>query len=97
MSNHSLLSHTDLQITVDQALVAQIELLKAENHKLKSQLAQAKQAPFRIKCIADNDSLISLYTGFLSYEGLLAFLNFLGPVINQLQYWGYHTKTCTRR
>lgn len=58
MSNRSLLSHTDLQITVNQSLVAQIELLKAQNHKLKSQLAQAKQAPFRIECIADNDSLI---------------------------------------
>jgi len=58
MSNRSSLSHTGLQITVNQALVAQIELLKAENHKLKSQLAQAKQALFRIECIADSDSLI---------------------------------------
>ena len=64
VSSHSSQSTANLQITVDQALVAQVDLLKAENHRLKSQLAQARQAPFRIECMADNDSLVSLYTGF---------------------------------
>ena len=86
VSGRSSPSTANLQITVDQALVSQIELLKAENHRLKSQLAQARQAPFRIECIADNDSLVSLYTGFPSYDVLLTFFTFLGPAVNQLRY-----------
>ena len=97
VSGRSSPSTANLQITVDQALVAQIELLKAENHRLKSQLAQARQAPFRIECIADNDSLVLLYTGFPSYDVLLTFFTFLGPAVNQLRYWGCRTRTRTRR
>ncbi len=87
----------DLQITVNLALVSQIELLKSENRKLKLQLEEAKQAPFRVECIADNDSLASLYTGFPSYDVLSSFYKFLGPAVEHLQYWGTKPKTLARR
>ena len=34
---------------------------------------------------------MSFYTGFLSYEVLLLFYEFLGPAVNNLQYWGAKT------
>ena len=98
---HSLqsqpLSPMDFQVSVNVALISQIEMLKADNKKLKQQLAEAKQAPFRLECIATSDSLISLYTGFSSYEVLLTFFKFLGPAVNNLQYWGTKPKTRVRR
>ena len=91
------LSPMDFQVTVNVALISQIEMLKVENKKLKQQLEEAKQAPFRLECIATSDSLISLYTGFSSYEILLSFFKFLGPAVNNLQYWGTKPKTRVRR
>ena len=35
-----------------------------------------------------NDSLVKMYTGFPSYELLVAFFDFLGPAVNNLNYWG---------
>ena len=37
--------------------------------------------------IADNDSLVALYTGFPSYGVFLAFYEFLGPAVHKLRYW----------
>ena len=53
----------DMQVTVNVALVAQIEMLKQENQKLKTQLQESKCVPFSIGLIANNDSYshISLY------------------------------------
>ena len=79
---------TGLQVTVNVALVSQIEMLKQENRKLKAQLEDSKQAPFGIECIADNNSLISLYTGLPSYVVFLDFLELLCPAVNNLHYWG---------
>ena len=91
-------STEDLHVTVNLALVSQIEMLKSENRKLKLKLEEAKQAPFRVECIADNNSLVSLYTGFPSYDVLLSFYKFLGPAVENLQYWGTKPKTkATRR
>ena len=50
-----------MQVTVNVALVAQIEMLKQENQKLKTQLQESKCVPFYIGLIANNDTLISLY------------------------------------
>ena len=47
-----------------------------------------QKSVFGINRIAGNDKLVSLYTGFPSYDILLAFFEFLGPVVANLNYWG---------
>ena len=47
-----------------------------------------ERRPFRIEDIAHDDRLIHFYTGFSSYDVLLAFYEFLGPAVDKLQYWG---------
>ena len=42
----------NLQVTMNVALVSQVEMLSAENQKLKSQLTEAIQAPFRVISIS---------------------------------------------
>ena len=68
-------------------VVAHVEVLEAENkqllHKLKS-----KKMVLKIANISHNDALLKLYTGFPSYEQLLAFYEFLGPEVSHLTYWG---------
>ena len=49
---------------------------------------QVPDTIFCIEEIKDNDVLIRFYTGFVSYELLLNFFEFLGPSVNQLNYWG---------
>ena len=79
-SNESLL--------VNHALLAHIEILEAENTHLKTQLQQGDQKHFRIESIQHDDKLVSFYTGFISYAVFLAFFEFLGPVVNHLNYCG---------
>ena len=43
---------------------------------------------FRLECIVHDHSLVRFYTGFGSYELLLAFFEFLGPFVDHLNYWG---------
>ena len=50
--------------TINAALVARIEMLEAENSKLKSQTEDQKY--FRIECVEHNDNLVCFYTGFVS-------------------------------
>ena len=38
--------------------------------------------------MANSNYLVSFYTGFQTYELLLAFYEFLGPSVNKLTYWG---------
>lgn len=64
-------------MVVNTALVARIESLEAGNWALKLKLV--------LEDIAHNNSLVRFYTGFDSYETLLAFYDFLGP---SLTYWG---------
>ena len=35
-----------------------------------------------------DDHLVKMYTGFPSYELLVAFFDFLGPAVDNLNYWG---------
>ena len=77
---------TDPSVVVSSALLAKIETLEAENKCLKKKLS-TKQQPFRIEDIAHDDKKIHFYTGFRSYEILVTFFEFLGPAVDQLQYW----------
>jgi len=90
-------AHADLSSTVKVALVARIQALEGENYTLRRKLAQAGKAVFCIEQIAENDSLVSLYTGFPSYEVLLAFFEFLGPAAHNLHYHGSKSKVKRRR
>lgn len=72
--------------TISAALLARIEMLEAENTKLKSHSKDMQC--FRIECIEHDDNLVCFYTAFVSYTSFMAFFDFLGPVVNQLHYWG---------
>ena len=71
-------------------LQAEIQRLQVENDTLRQEYAvkEKKPRPLRIEEVQDNDDLIHLYTGFLNFQLLLAFFNFLGPAVNKLMYWG---------
>ena len=86
-------SRSEVQVTVDVALSSQIQMLKSQLHKLQGELDEAKRAPFRVEFVAHDDTLISLYTGFPSYDVLLSFYKFLGPAFNALTYWCTSRKT----
>ena len=68
------------------ALLARIELLQAENLKLRAQQKASKD--FRIEDIQNDDKLVCFYTGFTSFRIFLAFFEFLGPAKEHLNYWG---------
>ena len=80
----------DVNVVVSSALIARIEALESENESLKQKVSSLSTGrhPFRLEDIAYDDHLVHFYTGFTSYEILLAFYEFLGPAVNQLQYWG---------
>lgn len=68
-------------VIVHTALVARIEALEIENKALRRQIS-SESKPFRLGVIAHSDSLVHFYTGFQSYDMLLTFFDFLGPVVN---------------
>ena len=96
-SVHELPGEEASDAVVDLALTTRIEVLEAENENLKSELVSMTVKPFRIEDIAANDSLVTFYTGFISYEVLLAFFDFLGPSVHNLTYWGDSNKKCSHR
>jgi len=81
---------------VDTALTARIEMLESQMQHLKGHDC-TKTAFFRIEKIAENDSLIRFYTGFISFEILLTFFEFLGPAVHKLRYWGESDRKTSRR
>lgn len=83
------------QSLVNAALLARIEVLEAENRKLKASTKEKPPPAFGIEKIKHDDGLVSFYTGFTSYATLLAFFHFLGPAVDKLHYWG--TKAEPRR
>ena len=87
----------DISTTVNVSLVARIQALEAENSGLHQQLSRTGKSVFRIQQIAHDDSLVSLYTGFPSYEVLTAFFDFLGPAAHNLHYHGSKSKGKRRR
>ena len=85
-----------IDVTVNAALIARIEALEVEKKTLTSQLA-LKKTQFCIEEISHDDSLIHFYTGFHTYSLLLAFFEFLGPSVHNLQYWGEKPKQRIRK
>ena len=51
----------------------------------------------RLEDIAHSDSLVAFYTGFQTYDLLLAFCEFLEPSVNKLTYWGGKNERGNRR
>ena len=74
------------QPLVTTALLARIEFLEAECSRLQN--SASKILRFGIDQIKHDDCLVSFYTGFPSFAIFLAFFQFLGPVVDKLQYWG---------
>ena len=87
----------DLEITVNAALMARIEVLEQENANLKRAVEASGKKPFRLEDIAHDDRLVRCYTGFPSYIVLLAFFDFLGPAVNHLEYWGSKKGSSSRQ
>ena len=54
--------------------------------ELEGELLQIKKCLFRLENIANNDRMITFYTGFPSYTALYTCFKFLGPAVNHLQY-----------
>lgn len=88
---------SDTQVLVNKALLSRIEVLEAENKKLRSQLRIQKPKLFRVENISHNNTLVKFYTGFISFEFLLAFFQFLGPAVHKLRYWGTEIKDQKRK
>ena len=59
--------------------------MEAENASLK---LPHKVNHFRVEDIQHSDKLVQFYTGFVSFMVFLAFFEFLGPVVEHLNYWG---------
>lgn len=82
-------SNSDTNVLVSKALLSRIEYLKAENKSLRTKKSPTvENTQFRVECIARDDKLIKLYTGFTTYSVFVAFFSFLGPSVNELAYWG---------
>ena len=81
-------------IVVSRALLSRIEVLEAENNLLRSQSREKHY--FRLEDIQHDDKLVSFYTGFVSFMVLAVFFDFLGPVVNHLNYWGEKEKVLQR-
>ena len=84
-------------VVMNVALLKRIEYLEAENSKLKEAAETSKPARFSISQICHNDKLVSFYTGFATYKIFLAFFTFLGPSVNELNYWGSKRKSTSSR
>ena len=76
------------EIIVNTALLAHIEYLQVTNKRLQDNLDKQMPKHFRLEVIMHDDKLVQFYTGFQSYESLIAFYEFLGPSVNNLKYWG---------
>ena len=78
------------QYKLNSALIARVEILEAENAKLKNTISKAKLT-LTLEDLKDDENLFSFYTGFKSYNIFLAFFEFLGPAVYKLNYWGSKT------
>ena len=51
-------------------------MLESENAALKQKVCTIEKAPLRLEGVMHDDNLVKMYTGFPSYELLVAFLIF---------------------
>ena len=79
---HDESTNDSCSATINAALLARIEMLEAENSKLKIQCKE--RTYFRIESVADNDNMVCFYTGFVSYKIFIVFFDFLGSSASQL-------------
>ena len=56
--------------------------------KKKVSGCKLKSAQLRISSVEYDDKMIQFYTGFTSYKLLKACFDFLGPAVENLNYWG---------
>ena len=83
----------DLDLERD-VYVTQIDLLEAENKKLREELDEVKGRAERLeklvlssKLIEDDDDTTRFYTGFSSYLMFMACFNLLKPSAAVMRYW----------
>lgn len=80
-------SHSQDEILANTALLARIEYLESKVKNLEAKHVSTKSY-FRIEQVKSDDRLVRFYTGFITYSVFLAFFKFLGPVVDELNYWG---------
>ena len=68
--------------------------LQVENAELSGKLASSQ---FRLSSILHNNQKLQFYTGFPNSATLTAFYEFLGPAVNNLNYWGSNTGCHTEK
>lgn len=91
-------SGSDTNVLVSKALLSRIEYLQAENKSLKRKSQSVvENTPFRVECIAGDDKLVKLYTGFSTHSVFIEFYSFLGPSVSELTYWGDKESAGIRR
>ena len=93
----STIEKNETEVVVSKARVSRIELLESQNDQLQSDFKKQGPKFFRIENFSKDDSSVKFYTGFISYEVLFAFFQFLGPAVNSLKYWGTKIKTKRRK
>ena len=81
----SVATSTDVSGEDIEALVKECELLRRKSLESESKL---KSAQLRISSVEFDDKMIQFYTGFTSYKLLKACFDFLGPAVENLNYWG---------
>lgn len=86
-SSAALLPSQSSEVIVNTALLARVEALEAENKQLMKRINTPTEH-FRLEHIQHDDKLVRFYTGFMSFMILQSFFDFLGPVVNELRYWG---------
>ena len=79
---------TRTDVLIDRALLARIEFLEAENERLEKEAQKVNSQHFRIEQIKQDDNLVRFYTGFISFSLFRHFFEFLGEVVEHLNYWG---------
>ena len=76
---------TDIHGEDIDALVKECELLRKKLIESENKL---KSAQLRISSVEYDDKMIQFYTGFASYKLLKLCFDFLGPAVDNLNYWG---------
>ena len=79
---------TRTDVHIDRALLARIEFLEVENERLKKEAQKVNSQHFRIEQIKKDDNLVRFYIGFISLSLFLEFFEYLGDVVEHLNYWG---------